>query len=547
MKKLLIFIVFSLIFLVNPQASMAETIRSFDTTILAHQNGVMDITETIKYDFEGAVKHGIYRYIPNYAKVGNLYRIYTISNVKVLMDKSPEPFIRSGNADQTYLKIGDANVTITGLHTYTISYTVANGIGSNFSTHDEIYWNTTGNGWTVPIEKATAQVETDFSSTLNNLICYKGAYKSKEQSCTVSANTAAASNLTPGQGLTIVASYPVGTFPKSILSQNPPQTFAGKVFNFIMANFLYIFIFLNVFVAWVIFYWYLKHKRKERFGKPAVNFDVPKDGSGNIIRPAIAGTIDTSKLERDDVVATVFDLAIRKYIKLEEKKVVRSLLPDTKTQVVTKLKADAVKLEPFEKTLYDKLFETADTVDVSDLKAGFYSTFDNMEKDVFDSLVNKGYYTKNPKYQRGFLLVLCVLSFISLNVVLGILFFYLSRKLNGRTQMGDETDFKIDGLKIFLKSMDRNYKWQAENLLTVEQMIPYAIALGYIDKFMDALKTNYPDYSPTWYAGYSGSFYAAYGGFYSSVSSTFAPASSSGAGGGGFAGGGGGGGGGGSW
>jgi hypothetical protein len=35
--------------------------------------------------------------------------------------------------------------------------------------------------------------------------------------------------------------------------------------------------------------------------------------------PALAGTIDTAKLEKDDVTATIFDLAIRRYIRMEEK------------------------------------------------------------------------------------------------------------------------------------------------------------------------------------------------------------------------------------
>jgi hypothetical protein len=30
-------------------------------------------------------------------------------------------------------------------------------------------------------------------------------------------------------------------------------------------------------------------------------------------------------------------------------------------------------------------------------------------------------------------------------------------------------DFKIDGLKLFLKAMDRNYTWQMEQLYIVEK------------------------------------------------------------------------------
>lgn len=96
--------------------------------------------------------------------------------------------------------------------------------------------------------------------------------------------------------------------------------------------------------------------------------------------------------------------------------------------------------------------------------------------------------------------------------------------------------------------MDRNYKWQAEKFYTVEQMIPYAMALGYIDEFMQALKILKPDYNPSWYSGSRGSFFLGYSAFYLATSgniTTAAPSSSGSSG--GFSGGGGGGGGGGSW
>ena len=147
------------------------------------------------------------------------------------------------------------------------------------------------------------------------------------------------------------------------------------------------------------------------------------------------------------------------------------------------------------------------------------------------------------------MVILGIVALFFGNVFLSGMFFFLSYKLIGRTALGDEVDYQIDGLKLFLKSMDRNYKWQADKFYTVEAMIPYAMSLGFIDKFMEQLKIINPEYKPTWYTGYHGAFFASYGAFYSSVNSnvtTSAPSSSSGSSG-GFSGGGGGGGGGGSW
>jgi uncharacterized membrane protein len=248
------------------------------------------------------------------------------------------------------------------------------------------------------------------------------------------------------------------------------------------------------------------------------------------------------------VVATIFDLAIRKYIKIEEKKNVRALLPDEDEQIIKKLKDPDDNLLSFEKTLMERLFESGNEIKVSTLKKDFYKTYNKMEDQVFTTLVDKGYYTKNPKDQKQFLLVFAFIALFFGNIILSPVLFFLSLKLNGRTQKGDLADHKIDGLKLFLKGMDRNYKWQAKKFYTVEQMIPYAMALGYIDKFMEALKILKPEYNPSWYVG-RGSFYTSYALFSSAASGSFttsAPSSSSGFSG-GSSGGGGGGGGGGSW
>lgn len=547
MKKLFLLLFFSFLFLFTPKSSFAEIIHSFDVDITSHKDGTMDFIETINYDFEESIRHGIFRYIPRYSSVGNLYRIINLKNVKVERDGRNENFTFSKTNEQFNLKIGNANKTITGNHVYKIYYTVENGIGSNFETHDEIYWNITGNGWDVTIFSATATLTNDFDAKPKELSCFTGPRGSTEKLCNVLDSSVSTSDLLdPSHGLTIVAVYQANTFPKSILSSSPPKTFKEKLFEIILSNYHYIFIFLNFILGGYLIYWYQKHKNKKRFGKPTVNFDIPKDNNGNILRPAVSGTIDTAMLQRDDVVSTIFDLAIRKYIKIEEEKTVRSMLPDSKKQTIIKLKKDPKDLEGFEKNLYNFLFETGDKVELSSLRLTFYKAYEKMEEDVFKSLVEKKYYIKNPKIQKGVLLTLSIFAFFTFNFILGIILLFLSMRLNGRTALGDEVDYKIDGLKLFLKSMDRNYKWQVKNFYTVEQMIPYAMALGYIDKFMEALKVIKPDYNPSWYSGYRGSFYGAYAGFYSSITTTVAPTSSSGSSG-GFSGGGGGGGGGGSW
>lgn len=523
-----------------------EIVRSFDSNITAQKDGTIKVTENIEYDFGSGDRHGIYRFIPTVSKVGNLYRIIDINFKEVKRDGKNEKYKIDLSSKKAEVKIGDPDKTISGVHLYTIVYDVKNGIGSNYEDHDEIYWDATGNEWQVPILKASSKISTDFNVKADKYKCFTGVEGSKQENCTIIENTLIANGpLDPNEGFTIVASFPVNTFPKSILQKNEP--FADPDFITFLKFYSAVWALLNFLLAPYLLYWYLKNKSKIKFGPPTVNFDFPKDDNSGRITPAEAGIIDNTKLEKNDVVATIFDLAIRKYLKIQEDKKVRKFAPDQTDYKLIKLKPFE-GLNEFERNLMSGIFSGSESVKLSEIKKDFYLIFQKMEGEVFNSLVRKKLYSKNPKTQITLLFVFGIIAAATLNFILGPILIFLSKKLNGKTSTGLKADWEIDGLKIFLKSISRYHKWQAKNLITVEKYIPYAMALGLNDEFMSQLKVIYPEYSPAWYRG-NGNFYSMYPIIYSSMNSnitTSAPSSSSGFSG-GSSGGGGGGGGGGSW
>jgi hypothetical protein len=540
-----------ILFFVPGKVFAAESIQRFDVNLIARQNGEMSIEEVIRYDFDNNSRHGIFRTIPLVTPVGeSLERVMSLSVTAVRMDGQQEPFDVNSNDQTVQIKIGDPDQTITGLHTYTIDYSVQNGIASNYSDHDEIYWNVTGNQWPIPIAEASVTLKTDFGVQPGNTICYTGVLGSRASNCSITDVAGGklivtTKPLSINEGLTVVTAFPVGTFPKSTLQKVEKPTSFSDVLRELMP----IYAILNFLLAPGLLYWYLRHKRKQRLGPPVVNFDIPNDAKGERISPAEAGTIDNARLDKDDITATIFDLAIRKYIRIEQiekKKSLVNWIGGTDYRLV-KLKS-FTDLNKFEKRLTSAVFGGEEEILLSEMKLQ-YDDFDDLQTDNFTSLMNKKLYTKNPQGQMGMLLVLGIMSCITLNLFLGPVLIFLSRKLNGRTQLGDEIDWKIDGLKLFLKNMNRYYKWQAEKAYTVEQMIPYAMALGYIDAYMKQVKILNPEYEPTWYRG-NMAFWMFAPGFHSSFNNaviTSAPQSASGFSSGGFSGGGGGGGGGGSW
>lgn len=514
----------------------------------AEKNGELKVSEKIEYTFGSEYRHGIFRFIPLVSRVGDLYRVIDVKFTKVLRDGEKEKYKLDNSGDQVEIKIGDPDETITGPHLYQIEYTVKNGIGSNYKDHDEIYWNVTGNGWSVPISNAAITLRDDFGTPIQKAVCYTGVAGSTESNCQIQIKgeevKASAATLESNEGLTIVAGFPVNTFPKSTLQKSEPMDPDLRIFLIIYGL---LFVLFNLILAPYLLYWYLKKRNKKRFGPPVVNFDLPEAQDGTRISPSEAGTIDNTLLDKEDIVATIFDLAIRKYIKIEGtiKKTTLGLREKQDFTLIRLKKTGGLNL--FETQLLDSLFGGKTTTTLKEAKLT-YTTFSDLETKNFMMLIQRRLFTKNPKTQKTLSRVFGLMTLFSGAFVLGGVLLYLSGKLNGRTQEGDEVDWKLDGLKIFLKATKRYDVWQTKNFVFLEKMIPYAMALGVIDDYMKELKVLKPNYSPSWYTG-RGTFYSMYPLFNSTASSnvtTTAPSSSSGFSG-GSSGGGGGGGGGGSW
>src|SRR3989338_2487440 len=186
MKKLLSILGVVFFILLFPSFVSAERITDYHSQITLQKNGTIRVVEKIVYDFENLDKHGIYREIPSLkstplrqgfggaSKEGKkLQMSIDVQSVKDENGKSYAYKTSWLDGDVLRIKIGDANVLITGEHTYIITYEVGGAV-TYFSDHDELYWNITGNRWVVPIEKASLDVS--FPSSLSEeqvkTICY---------------------------------------------------------------------------------------------------------------------------------------------------------------------------------------------------------------------------------------------------------------------------------------------------------------------------------------------------------------------------------------
>ncbi|PIP64079.1 hypothetical protein COW96_04475, partial [Candidatus Roizmanbacteria bacterium CG22_combo_CG10-13_8_21_14_all_33_16] len=236
-------IIFVLFFLLSPKITHAEQINDFNAKIQVNKNGSIIVEEKIVYNFGDLQKHGIFRDIPviKTNKEGKKFKLET--NVIGVRDANNEPYDFTTNRQKNtiQIKIGSASKYVTGIVTYIISYDISGAL-TYYSDHDELYWNITGNGWQVPILKATAEVVLPEQITASDIksICFTGSVGSTDQNCnsTNQTNTVLVNSnlpLSATQGLTAVVS-----FPKNIVAVVEPKeyvdffdTFLGKLLIFV--------------------------------------------------------------------------------------------------------------------------------------------------------------------------------------------------------------------------------------------------------------------------------------------------------------------------
>jgi uncharacterized protein (TIGR04222 family) len=276
-----------------------------------------------------------------------------------------------------------------------------------------------------------------------------------------------------------------------------------------------------------------------------------------------------------DVTATIVDLAVRGYLKIEE--LDEGGLLRKGDWKLTRMKDDDAALMPYEQQLLDGLFRDGPSVNLSDLRYEFSGRMASVRKELQDDAKQRGWFAARAGLGScafaglGFLvLVIGVLLTVGLAlwthaalvgvpvIVAGIVMIVASRWIPHRTAKGYAVLRHVDGFRRFIEESEKDRAQFAERKNLFTEYLPYAIVFGATEKWAHAfagLGDEPPDTS-SWYVSNTAFNYLAFSGAINSftvasagtlVSTPPSTSGSSGFSGGGFSGGGGGGGGGGSW
>jgi hypothetical protein len=583
----------------RPAAAASERITSYDVELTIQADGALQVVETIAYDFGDAEHHGIYRDIPTRLRYDDRHdRLYPLQVDAVTATPPGTPAgyaIEDAGGGLTRIKIGDPDRTVTGAHTYTISYTVRGAMNA-FPDHDELYWNAIGTEWPVTID--VARVVLTAPGQITDVACFTGPQGSSlacDQAAARGQRAAFSQHqLSPYAALTIVTALPSGTVevPPPILEErwSMQRAFRADVGHAAPAGALLL--------AGIGVFGYLvwTKGRDRRYagssvdqvmgnpGGPTQRVPVGEgDDASSVefappegIRPGQAGVVMDERAQTVDVAATLVDLAVRGLLVIQE--IPKEGFFGKLDWRLLRLDADVSTLLPYERLLLEGVFRDGADVTLSSLRTTFAERLSKVEDSLYVDATTQGWFLARPDKVRarwrllGLLLMLVAgaVAFFTIGstsfglvglaaVAVGMMFFIGAKRMPARSAKGTAMLRRIRGYRRVIETADANLARWAEQENVFPTTLPYAIVFGLTDVWARACAglAQDPTRSPSmaWYVPVHDfsldGFAEAIDGFTVATSGTMTatPAGSgtSGFGGGGFSGGGGGGGGGGSW
>lgn len=556
-------------------ALAAERIEAFASDIVVSSDGRFTVTETIVYDFGTASRHGIFRTLPiKHPQAASLWykeRYLDIADVTVTRNGNPAMVEGTVTNTRYKIRIGDPEQTITGTHTYQITYTVSGGLMYYDTDDPELYWNVTGAEWEVPIDAVLTTVRAEPPLLLPQATCYAGPAgtgSSNNDSCTVTQSARAtlftSEDIAPGEEVTVAQSLnptAVATLVQervSLASTMIPLVVAG-LFGLGMWLYLYRTV----------------HRPRNR---TIVTQYEPYQG----VLPMYAGFLLDGKLHARDITAGLLYLAQIGFITIKRTEQKMLWLFNVTDYELTLHKDWSTAPTTFHTIILKLLFSNnasgADTnkplptITLRDLRKDKkqqrknYLRLQKLKVVLWSDVEEQGFYEEVIPYRilasiavvvAGISIWLVLLRFtdwfliIPIGVGIGLVAYFLTRRR--RTRTGYEAMYHLQGFKHFLAMTDtERFKFHNAPKKDPQQFLeylPYAVAFG-VEKEWQEVFRDVTIPQPDWYVGsHMNSFSAAVlTADVSQFSSVFSQSTgTSASSGGGSAGGGAGGGGGGSW
>ncbi|WP_407568170.1 DUF2207 domain-containing protein [Arsenicicoccus dermatophilus] len=547
--------------------------------------GGVDVTESYQYQFNDQGRHGFTRYVPTVEgydpKGGSAdsteHRVYEIRDIKVTSPDAPADASVSTLGNNTVIRVGSASQTVSGTKHYVISYHLDHVVNEQ-KAGVEFYPNVLGSQWQRPIDQVDVTV-TGPAAPLK-VGCTYGPVGTKKVCATATNGTPArfsATGLAPRDAMTVGAMFPRSAFTdvSKQIEQGGPETSDGRVAmspseaKARTLGQLGVGLGAPLLAALGMGALVWRRGRDERYvglapdtlpapgqqvettrgGKAlpvAVRFTPPDDAT-----PGLIGTIYDESADTIDVSATVIDLAVRGYLRIEQTQdggVFQT--NDWKLEYLGTPKPGDRGLLRYERTILDGIFTYGTPVMMSELKNRFAPTLAAAKQEMYAETVQRGWFRSSPEQVRNAFGCLTWLPFL----LLGGWFFFgsgsfvgalesdqiagielpvpslllagaglfavpfivraLAKRMPARTADGSAVLYQARGFREYLLTAEAEQITFDEALDIFSRYLPYAVVFGVADRWAKvfaqvaemAQAQGYDVGMPTFYVWYGGGF-----------------------------------------
>lgn len=519
-------------------------ITAYHLTAFPQSDGEVVVELDLSFDFGSEPGHGPYLTFLRQQEIANdpdHYRVLEYSGFTASSSTGAPSDVQVDAGDrQVELRVGDADVEVSGSHDYTIGFTITGLLNPGVGGSDELYWNVIGSGFEVPISHALVEVYTQ--EPAQAVECFVGSGGS-DQNCEVDDSRAqvasfAAADLEPGEGLTVVAAYPLGTFLQAEVLLEPRRTW-GNTFDGSLLNWLI----TGVATAAGAFGLgrLARRSRTSQDSSPAslartvgytpripgIELHAPgwaQPPAG--VSPALLGTLIDGKVQNREISAIIVDLAVRGHLRIEwvgdEGDDGRWLLHPGEV--------DPAVLNGVDAEIFQSIFGSDPKPQYADdLPEAFQKTYAKVTKDLYAEATERGWFVDNPSVARtrwvitglllllgaivaGFILAFTIgyAVFALVGVILGIVVMVVGWQIATRTAEGERLAAQAESFKAYLQGQldtanDRNSDDRsfADDRLFSE-FLPYAVALGVAEDWAQNFSAHFQGQAqdPSWVQGY---------------------------------------------
>lgn len=377
-------------------------ITKYDVEIVVDEHNKYSIKENIDTYFNVS-KHGIIRRIPLYNNIIRQDGIRERNRVLISNVHVNEEFASSRENNNYVLKIGSADKTINGKHSYTISYDYDIGLDKN-NKYDELYFNIIGTNWDTDISNVTFKITMPKEFDASKLGFSYGEYGESNTdniSYDVDGNVITGSfdgTLLAGEGLNVRMELPEGYFIRKSVGSS------------LLECWYYIIPILGVLFSYLIW----KKYGKDDQVVDVVSFYPPENMNSLDVAFAKKGSVNSN-----DAVSLLVYLASKGYIKIVEDKKSKSRFT---IQKVKEYDGNNKEEELFFRGLFKKVW---DSISSDELNESFYLTINSILTKK-NSTANRKELFNSKSSNKRYILFLFMLITSSLSTIIPALGYKLS-------------------------------------------------------------------------------------------------------------------------